>query len=242
MAGYHDFKEKFYGRRKGPTLSQRQRRLLRDILPSVSFQAESIPRGALSPETLFDFQVKDVWLEIGFGKGEHLSFQAGQNSDIGFIGCEPFINGVAGLVTKIHESGCKNIRIYPDDARHVLSALKPASIGRLFLLHPDPWPKARHAKRRFVSENNLDVLSRIMKPGAELRIGTDHPTYMAWTMKEMQKRRDFIWTAECADDWRNPPPDWPETRYAAKAKASSTPCVYLTFLKTERDCHGPRTS
>ncbi|MEE8295895.1 MAG: tRNA (guanine(46)-N(7))-methyltransferase TrmB, partial [Sphingomonadales bacterium] len=170
MAGNYDFKDKFYGRRKGQTLSQRQRRLLRDILPSVSFQAESTPPGTLNPETLFDFQVKDVWLEIGFGKGEHLSLQAGQNSDIGFIGCEPFINGVAGLVTKIHESRCKNIRIYPDDARHVLSALKSASIGRLFLLHPDPWPKTRHAKRRFVSENNLDGLSRIMKPGAELRI------------------------------------------------------------------------
>jgi len=232
MAGSHDFTKNFYGRRRGKTLSPRQRRLLRDVLPTVSFSVADTTAGTLDPKTLFDFKIEDAWLEIGFGKGEHLGLQARDNPGIGFIGCEPFINGVAGMVTAIHERGLKNIRIYPDDARHVLVALKPESIGRVFLLHPDPWPKARHAKRRFISGENLNALSRVMKPGAELRIGTDHATHMAWIMVEMQKRGDFTWTAESAGDWRRPPADWPETRYAAKARASSTRCAYFTFLKT----------
>ena len=229
---YQEFKKNFYGRRKGQTLSLRQKRLLGEVLPRVSFEVENIPDGTLVPQTLFADKVDDIWLEIGFGKGEHLGIQAAQNQDTGFIGCEPFINGVAGMVTTIQEQSLKNIRIYPDDARHVLSALAPASIGRVFLLHPDPWPKSRHAKRRFISDENLTALAKVMKPGAELRVGTDHPTYMMWLMMMMQNQKDFIWIAESSRDWRTPPSDWPETRYAAKAKASSTPCAYFTFLKT----------
>jgi tRNA (guanine-N7-)-methyltransferase len=224
--------EKFYGRRKGQKLSARKEQLLKEILPRVSISMENIEPGGLDPRTLFDFTSTQVWLEIGFGKGEHLALQAKANPRVGFIGCEPFINGIAGLVTKIHEQGLHNVRIYPDDARHVLEALKHDSIDQVFLLHPDPWPKTRHAKRRFVSEANLNALARVMKKGAELRIGTDHPTYMAWTMVQMQHRADFKWTAERAADWHTPPADWYETRYAAKAKKSDARCVYLTFVRT----------
>jgi len=226
------YQKQFYGRRKGQTLSARQERLLRDVLPRVSFATHSIDPGHLNPEDLFNMPPPEVWLEIGFGKGEHLALQAKANPDVGIIGCEPFVNGVAGLVTKIHEQNLQNIRIYPDDARHVLMALQPGSIDRVFLLHPDPWPKARHAKRRFVSGENLDALSRVMKTGAELRIGTDHPTFMAWTMIHMQDRSDFKWTANCAANWRDRPSDWFETRYAQKAKKTEDQCVYLRFVRT----------
>ena len=232
MTGQKDFGEKFYGRRKGQTLSPRKKRLLKEILPGVSLSVSNVKSRALDPRTLFDFPVQSVWLEIGFGKGEHLAMQAGANPGIGFIGCEPFINGVAGLVTKIHENGLKNVRIYADDVRDILSLLKDASLGRVFLLHPDPWPKKRHAKRRFVNKANLEALARVMAPGAVLRIGTDHPAYMAWIMVRMQHRLDFEWTAERAADWRSPPEDWPETRYAAKAKAGDQPCAYFTYLRS----------
>ena len=225
------YQKQFYGRRKGQTLSTRQKRLLDDVLPCVSFATHSIEAGRLNPSTLFEAPPSKVWLEIGFGKGEHLALQAKAHPEIGFIGCEPFINGVAGLVTKIHEQALQNIRIYPDDARHVLLALQPKCIDRVFLLHPDPWQKPRHAKRRFVSDANLEALARVMKKGAELRIGTDHPTFMAWTMVHMQDCPDFTWTAERAADWRNPPADWFETRYAKKAQKTDRNCVYLTFIR-----------
>jgi len=224
--------EKYYGRRKGQKLSPRKERLLADVLPRVSFDVENTKPGSLDPGDLFDSKPRQVWLEIGFGKGEHLGMQAKANPGVGLIGCEPFLNGIAGLVTIIHEQNLSNVRIYPDDARHVLSALGDESIDRVFLLHPDPWPKTRHAKRRFVSGPNLDELARVMKKGAELRISTDHPTYMAWTMIQMHRREDFTWTAETAADWRNPPPDWYESRYAAKAKRAETGCAYLSFIRT----------
>ena len=234
MASGKNPDERFYGRRKGHKLSPRKERLLADVLPKVAVSLEGAAPATLDPAKLFEKPVSGVWLEVGFGKGEHLALQAAANPGVGFIGCEPYVNGVAGLVTKIHEQKLANIRIYPDDARALLAALKDRSLDRVFLLHPDPWPKKRHAKRRFVSPANLDALARVMKPGAELRIGTDHATYMAWTMIQMQKRRDFRWLAERAADWRTPPRDWPETRYAAKAKADKTPCAYFRFERSSR--------
>ncbi|MEE8294323.1 MAG: tRNA (guanosine(46)-N7)-methyltransferase TrmB [Sphingomonadales bacterium] len=223
--------EKFYGRRMGQTLSARKRRLLEEVLPKVSIAPDDFSKKPLDPLNLFDFPPKETWLEIGFGKGEHLAAQARANPDVGFIGCEPFINGVAGLVTKIYEEGLKNIRILADDARPLIDALPDKSIARVFLLHPDPWPKTRHARRRFVSPPNLDRLARIMKKGAELRIGTDHPVYKTWTMRQMQNRPDFNWTARRASDWQTQPEDWPDTRYQAKAHASEVKCAYFTFLR-----------
>lgn len=231
MTGGRKSTEKFYGRRKGQTLSARKKRLLKDILPGFEIRLEDRPPGLLDPKTFFDFTPKEVWFEIGFGKGEHLAWQAERNPGIGFIGCEPFINGVAGLVTKIHEEGLKNIRIFPDDARLLMDRLRAGSLNRVFLLHPDPWPKARHAKRRFVSQGNLDRLARLMAPGAEFRVSTDHSAYKAWTLIQMQNRADFTWAAEGADDWRTPPKDWPGTRYQAKALKEDIRCAYFRFLR-----------
>ncbi len=215
--GFHLPEQRFFGRRKGKALSDRQQSLMDDFLPTIGVpipagEGETIDLGAL-----FDGKVDDVWLEIGFGKGEHLAWQAEHHKRTGIIGCEPYLNGVAGLLAHIVDTDTSNIRIYGDDARHVIWKLPDASVSRVFLLHPDPWPKTRHARRRFVNRHNLDDLARIMKDGAELRIGTDHPIYREWTMVQMSLRDDFEFMAEGPEDWLTRPADWPETRYEVKA-------------------------
>lgn len=220
-----------YGRRQGHRLSAFQQGLVDTLLPEISVPLKNFKPGALDPRTLFPKPVEDVWLEIGFGKGEHLAAQAKAHPGVGVIGCEPYRNGVAGLLVRIKGENLANVRIHPDDGRHVLAALAARSIGRVFLLHPDPWPKKRHAKRRFVSPENLDALSRVMKPGAELRISSDHPAMVAWTLARMEARADFRWTAESAKEWTTPPADWPDTRFAAKARGRREAPVYLVFKK-----------
>lgn len=211
---------RFFGRRKGPALSGRQQGLVQDLLPRISVPVAPTPDGApgsLDPFGLFGKKPRTCWLEIGFGKGEHLAWQAAHNPDVGLIGCEPYLNGVAGLLTYVQEESIDNIRIYGDDARHVLSRLPDASLERVFLLHPDPWPKRRHARRRFVNPPNLDQIARVLEDGGEFRIGTDHPVYREWTAIQMSFREEFEWLAEQPDDWLSRPDDWPETRYEAKA-------------------------
>lgn len=211
---------RFFGRRKGPSLSDRKQGLVDDLLPKISVPAEptlSDDAPKLDLQTLFPTGPRACWLEIGFGKGEHLAWQAQQNPDVGLIGCEPYLNGVAGLLTHIEEEGIDNIRVYGDDARHVLKQLPDASLERVFLIHPDPWPKRRHARRRFVNPPNLDEIARVLKPGGEFRVGTDHPIYREWTALQMVQRDDFEWLANSPADWTNRPADWPETRYEAKA-------------------------
>lgn len=230
MGNHPEAHEKFYGRRKGQKMSARKHRLLDEVLPRVAIAPEDT--GPLDPNTLFDFSPAEIWFEVGFGKGEHLAWQAKRNPDIGFIGCEPFLNGVAGLLTKIHEEGLKNVRILADDARLLMDRMPDHCLDRAFLLHPDPWPKARHARRRFVSPENLDRLSRLLKPGAEFRISTDHETYKAWVMLQMQSRADFSWQARTAEDWRTPHADWPGTRYEAKALKDNVACAYFRFIKS----------
>lgn len=221
----------FYGRRRGHKLSPRRKRLMETLLPEVGISLQGAAEGTLDPAALFPPQTGECWLEIGFGKGEHLAWQAARHPQTGLIGCDPFIDGVAALLARIEEEGLANVRVYPEDARPLMRALRPRSIGRVFLIHPDPWPKRRHAKRRFVNPANLDQLARIMKPGAELRISSDHPVLVAWTLLQMQGRNDFRWTAERAADWRRPPTDWPETRYLAKARAERRRAAYLTFVR-----------
>lgn len=224
--------QRLYGRRKGPTMSKRQEELLETLLPKIKVPASKEMDGVLDPDTLFDQPMQDYWFEVGFGKGEHLAWQAEHFPVIGMIGCEFYLNGVASLLTKVEERGIENMRLYEGDARHVMRALPEASIGRAFLLHPDPWPKNRHAKRRFVSQENLDLFARLLKDGGELRIGTDHPVYARWTMLQMSVRSDFQWLAEGPDDWRSSPNDWPETRYEKKAKDGIP--VYLRFKRLPR--------
>ncbi|MBS0275203.1 MAG: tRNA (guanosine(46)-N7)-methyltransferase TrmB [Proteobacteria bacterium] len=173
-------------------------------------------RSPTSPQGGDDYNVDDVWLEIGFGAGEHLHWQAVNHPRVGLIGAEPFVNGVAKLLSKIEEEPTPNIRIYMDDARDIISALPDASVGRVFVLFPDPWPKVRHHKRRFLQTEMLDQLARVMKPGAELRFASDDAPLLEFTLEILMAHPAFRWTAQCAADWHIRPLDWPQTRYEAK--------------------------
>jgi tRNA (guanine-N7-)-methyltransferase len=214
-----------YGRRKGPKLSPYKEELRRTLLPRLALKLES----GCDPRTYFAAGVEDVWLEVGFGAGEHLLDQARIYPDVGLIGAEPYEAGVAKLLSKIENMDASNIRIYEDDARDVVQALPDASLGRVFILFPDPWPKTRHHKRRFVQMEMLDALARVMKPGAELRIASDDAGYIAWTLERAMAHPDFAWTAERAADWKTRPQSWPQTRY--EAKALHGPPAYLLFVR-----------
>jgi tRNA (guanine-N7-)-methyltransferase len=213
---------KLYGRRQGHKLRNRQARLMETLLPDLRI-------------TLADaanIQANDVWLEVGFGGGEHLAWQAMQNPAVTFIGCEPFINGIAKLLSQCKTMELKNIRIYDGDARDIMEVLPDNSISRAFVLFPDPWPKKRHHKRRFVCKDNLQQLARIMKPGAKLRIASDIPDYIAWTLEHINRANLFTWQAGKPDDWRLRPADWPPSRYEQKALCEGRTPVYLSFERS----------
>jgi tRNA (guanine-N7-)-methyltransferase len=212
-----------YGRRKGPKLSAHKEELRRTLLPKLALRLEP----GRDPKTYFGAEVTDVWLEVGFGGGEHLLEQARANPHIGLIGAEPYEAGVAKLLSKI--AGETNIRLHEGDARDIVEALPDACLGRVFILFPDPWPKTRHRKRRFVQTEMLDALARVMKPGAELRIASDDAGYADWTLERLMAHPAFAWTARCAADWKNRPPGWPQTRY--EAKALHGPPAYLLFVR-----------
>jgi len=175
--------------------------------------------------------ITDVWLEIGFGAGEHLAFQAAIYPKFGIIGAEPYVAGMAKLLSKIADSDIRNIRLYTEDARDIITALPDQSLGRVFILFPDPWPKSRHHKRRFIQMDMLDALARVMQPGAELRFATDDSGYLIWALERLLAHRSFAWTAEGPGDWRTRTADWPETRYEAKAKKAGRTCAYLRFVR-----------
>ena len=214
-----------YGRRKGPKLRGHQAELLETLLPKLALNIEA----CAIPRSCFASPVCDVWLEIGFGAGEHLLALARAHPDMGLIGAEPFINGVAKLLSKLEPGEGGNIRIHMGDARDIIDALPDSSLGRVMILFPDPWPKTRHHKRRFIQMGSLDALARVMKPGAELRFATDDPGYLAWALERMCAHPAFVWTAKRADDWRVRPEGWPQTRYEAKA-IRGVPC-YFTFVR-----------
>ncbi len=204
-------RRQLYGRRKGPRLSAHQQHLIDTLLPRLALKLE---QGA-DPKSYFD-HVNDVWLEVGFGAGEHLLWQAEHHPATGMIGAEPYISGVAKLLSKIGQSNISNIRLYTGDARDIVDALPDASLGRVFILFPDPWPKTRHHKRRFVQTDTLDSLARVMKPGAELRFASDDAPYFEWTLERICAHPAFQWQAASSADWLTRPGDWPQTRYAAK--------------------------
>jgi tRNA (guanine-N7-)-methyltransferase len=210
-------------------LRQGRRRLAESLLPQIAI---TLPvEGPLDPKTLFAAPPPAVWLEIGFGGGEHLAEQAERHPGIGFIGCEVFENGIARLVGDIARRELANIRIFADDARLLLDRLVPASIGLVFILFPDPWPKTRHHKRRLVARATLDRLAIVMQPGAELRLATDDRDYLAWMLEHVTAHPDFVWLARSAADWRERAPDWPATRYEEKARAAGRPPVFLCFVR-----------
>ena len=224
----------FYGRRQGHPLRIRSQRLVDELLPRIAVNPPSDEGAQLDPLSLFPADIKEVWLEVGFGRGEHLAWQAQHNPEVGMIGCEPFINGVAGLLQKVEDGGLGNVRILHDDARLLLKTLPDASISRFFLLFPDPWPKTRHNKRRFISPENLVQLARVLKDGAEFRFGSDHMDYCRWTLAHLLNHPAFEWTAEGPQDWRRRPADWPPTRYETKAAEKGLESAYLTFRRRKR--------
>ncbi len=217
---------KFYGRRKGKKLRDQRSSAYEDVYPRISLP---VPDAATDPASFFDFPVKEVWLEVGFGSGEHLVHQALQNPDVGMIGCEPFLNGIAALCTEIKTKNIRNIRIFGDDARLLLPQLADGSLGRAFVLNSDPWPKKRHAKRRFIQTATLDMLHRLLKKNAELRLSSDHPVLIAWQLHQTYFHGGFDWQAKCANDWRRRPDDLPETRYQKKGQREGRDTVFLNF-------------
>jgi len=230
----------FYGRRHGKTLRDSQKGYLAADLAELAVPmvdwADNPARDKIDPAALFGNApsgraAREIWLEIGFGGGEHMVHQAMRAPDVGIIGCEPFINGVAMLLGKIRKAGIGNIAIHPGDVRDLFDVLPNGSIDRAFLLYPDPWPKARHHRRRFVTREFLDPLADVMAPGADLRIATDIEDYVRQTLQEMHAHPGFDWLAERPSDWRAPWDDWRATRYEQKALREGRRPHYLTFRR-----------
>lgn len=233
----------FHGRRKGRKLRSLQAELVDRLLPRLAIELPET--GELDPQRLFGGaanrpgeapgeRLGEIWLEVGFGAGEHLVWQAAHNPSVGLIGCEVFLNGVARCLSQIASQKIDNIRLFPDDARRLMARLPAASLDRFFLLFPDPWPKTRHAERRFINPTNLDLLARLLKPGAELRLASDDPGLIGWMLAQTLAHPDFDWIAAGPGDWRSRPADWPATRYEAKALAEGRPPAYLRFRRKTR--------
>jgi tRNA (guanine-N7-)-methyltransferase len=219
----------FFGRRKGRPLRTHQGALIETLLPRLALPIATPPPADLG--TLFAPAVADVRLEIGFGGGEHLLAQATAHPEIGFIGCEAYVNGMAKALAGIEQQGIANVRLHHGDAKPLLAWLPAESLARIDLLYPDPWPKRRHWKRRFLQDENVAALARVLRTGGEFRFATDIADYAAWTLVRMLRAPDFLWTAERADDWRKPWPGYGGTRYEAKAlREGRTPC-YLVFRR-----------
>jgi tRNA (guanine-N7-)-methyltransferase len=216
-----------YGRSRGKTLRAHHAGLVADLLPRLEVSPARLSSGA----PLFDFLVRELWLEIGFGGGEHLVARARENPDVGFIGCEPFVNGVAKLLAAIDQHGLENVRVRAGDALELIETAPAASFSRIFLLYPDPWPKRRQNKRRLVSEAMIAELARVARPGAVLRFATDIDDYAGWTLRRFLASPDFVWQARRADDWRKPWQGWMATRYEAKARSAGRASAYLTFVR-----------
>jgi len=218
----------FFGRRKGHPLRAHQSELLTTLLPRL---AVDLSKPAQDPGALFPTPPDDIRLEIGFGGAEHLIAQALGDPRVGFIGCEPFVNGMAKALAAIDAREIGNIRLHHADAVDLLDWLPQNSIGRIDLLYPDPWPKRRHWKRRFVNAPNIARLARVLRPGGEFRFATDWANYAEWTLLRLTQAREFFWTAARADDWRKPWPGFTQTRYEAKAiREARVPC-YLVFRR-----------
>ncbi len=217
---------RLYGRRQGHALRAGQAALVEELLPRIAVPTD----GPLDAKRLFGDD-RPLQVEIGFGAGEHLAGQAAAAPGSGFIGCEPFLNGVVGALGHVRDGAIDNVRIHMGDALEVIERLPDESLERVYLLHPDPWPKARHAKRRMMNHGPLDLIAAKLKPGAEFRLGTDDPTYCRWSMMVMNQRRDFVWQAQTARDFLERPADWPETRYERKARRQNHEVWYFRYTR-----------
>jgi tRNA (guanine-N7-)-methyltransferase len=223
----------FYGRRKGKAMKAGRLSLLDTLLPALRLAVPETGQ-TIDPASLFKSKSDEVRMEIGFGSGEHIAAQAAANPGVNFLGCEVFINGVASLLRYADEMRLQNLRIFDNDVRHLLPALKSASFSRISLPFPDPWPKARHAKRRFVGPTMLDEMARLLVDGGEFRVASDHPVYIAWTLQHAPEHPAFTWRAQGPEDWRTRPADSVPTRYEEKARAAGRTPVFMTFVRKPR--------
>ena len=222
--------ESFYGRRKGQQLRGRKQRLMDEMLPTLRLDPTSNKPSDIA--ALFDKSFSRYQLEIGFGGGEHLAHQAESNRNTAYIGVEPFINGMAKMLGEIEDRSLENVRLFDDDATQLLDWLPDDCLDQIDLLYPDPWPKKRNWKRRFVSQKNLSRFARVLKPGATFRFASDIDTYINWTLNHVEKHGGLEWQARTADDWRDPWNGWIRTRYEAKAiREGRVPC-YLEYTNT----------
>ncbi len=222
-----DGKPNFYGRRKTHKLRPQRQKLVDELLPALRIDAAK----DISLSQCFGRVPTDLRLEIGFGAGEHLSGEAAAHPEVQFIGCEPFINGVAALLSDIDAAKLTNIRIFDDDARLLLARLPRGCLSKIYVLFPDPWPKSRHHRRRFVQQDTLGLLAAAAAPDAELIFASDHMGYIAWTLAEVRRHGGWRWTARRPDDWRQPPPGWIATRYERKARRKGDVPAFLVFKK-----------
>jgi tRNA (guanine-N7-)-methyltransferase len=221
--------EAFYGRRHGKTLRPHQAEALERALPLYRLDLTDPPPARLNE--LFGAAVSEVRLEIGFGGGEHLLYDAATNPQSGYIGVEPFVNGMAKLMVALVGHPRANVRVFDDDATQLLDWLPDASLDGIALLYPDPWPKKKHWKRRFINTTNLDRFARVLKPGGVFRFASDIDTYVNWTLLHCRGHPAFAWRAAEAGDWHRPYPGWPGTRYEAKALREGRKPAYLTFVR-----------
>jgi tRNA (guanine-N7-)-methyltransferase len=219
----------FFGRRRGHALRPRQAALFETLLPRLAIDlTQPAPQDLTA---LFPLPLTDVGVEIGFGGGEYMVAMAQSDPQCGIIGCEAFVNGMAKALAAIDAFGLANVRIHHGDALELIAWLPDASLARVDVLYPDPWPKRRHWRRRFMQDGNIDALARVLRPGGELRFATDMADYAAWTLIRLLRSPAFEWLAEQADDWRKPWPDFVRTRYESKAvQAGRLPC-YLRFRR-----------
>jgi tRNA (guanine-N7-)-methyltransferase len=220
----------FFGRRKGHKLRSHQAELIGNLLPQLALDIRGERPSDIG--ALFDPPVEDVRLEIGFGGGEHLIAEASAFPHTGFIGCEPYVNGMAKILAQIEARNIGNIRLIAGDAVELLAWAPPRSLKRVDLIHPDPWPKRRHWKRRFVQDATVAGLARVLQPGGEFRFVSDIDDYCAWTLSHLLRAPQFLWTAERAQDWRAPWADYTMTRYGRKAEREGRRAAYLVFRRT----------
>lgn len=233
---------KFYGRRKGRIIRKAKTTLLDAFLPQIKITPETV----FDKQTLFGVPVKETALEIGFGDGQHLAGQAKNNPQNGYIGAEVFQNGVANLLTLItgikegtnlpekinlEKDRVDNIRVFDDDIRLLFKQIPDSFLDKIFVLFPDPWPKKRHAHRRFINPDNLAEIARILRPGGILRIATDHKIYKGWALRQLAANPNFAWTAKCGNDWKKEPADWVKTKYQQKALREGRRPVFLDFAR-----------
>lgn len=224
---------RLYGRQSGHKLRAGQQALVDELLPAISVPEE----GELTSERLFG-DSRPLHFEIGFGAGEHLAYRADLLPDHGLIGCEPFLNGVVGALGHVRDLHLSNVRLHMGNALDVLARLPDGALSFVYLLHPDPWPKARHAKRRMMNKGPVDLIAAKLKPGGELRFGTDHPVYLRWALMVMRERSDFEWLAATPEDFLARPGGWPETRYEAKARRHDHEVWYFRYRRREGPSEG----